>query len=190
MEREIWKDVVGFEGYYQVSNMGRVKGIDRMVNTCGGRLRPVKGKILKQTINTDSKYKGKYPHCIVSLWKDNKGCMRGVHVMVLEAFVGIRPVGFVCCHNDGNGLNNNLSNLRWGTPRENTHDSIKHGTFRPWNNKYKHEDNNRARFKNEDVIKIRELASMGVPRCKIEQMFNAKPGSLSRIITGKQWVFK
>lgn len=50
-----------------------------------------------------------------------------VHTLVLEAFVGPRPPGLQCCHNDGNPANNFVSNLRWGTQESNAADSIKHG---------------------------------------------------------------
>jgi hypothetical protein len=50
-----------------------------------------------------------------------------VHKLVMEAFVGPCPPGKQCLHRDGNGLNNRLENLRWGTPEENTQDMIKHG---------------------------------------------------------------
>jgi hypothetical protein len=52
-----------------------------------------------------------------------------VHRLILLAFVGPAPAGFQACHNDGNPVNNALSNLRWDTPTGNVRDSIKHGTF-------------------------------------------------------------
>lgn len=51
----------------------------------------------------------------------------GVHVLVLEAFVGPRPDGMEGCHNDGDPSNNRLSNLRWDTPLANWSDRRKHG---------------------------------------------------------------
>lgn len=190
MEHEIWKDVVGFEGLYMVSNLGRVKGLERDVVSPTG-FRRVKERMMQQHLAVaGGEVPGRYPHLFVSLSKGNKARPRFVHRLVLEAFAGPRPDGYVCCHNDGNGYNNRLDNLRWGTPKENTADSIKHGTFKPWNNKYKHQDNHNARFKNEDVVMIRKLAESGVPRKRIEEMYGAKKGSLSRILTGKGWVFE
>jgi hypothetical protein len=54
--------------------------------------------------------------------------MLHVHTLVLLAFVGPRPDGMECCHNDGNPANNSLSNLRWDTPESNTADSVRHGS--------------------------------------------------------------
>lgn len=51
-----------------------------------------------------------------------------VHRLVLEAFRGPCPAGEVCRHLDGDPSNNRLDNLKWGTPQENAHDRIRHGT--------------------------------------------------------------
>lgn len=66
---------------------------------------------------------------MVDLMKDGKPHHRQVHRIVLEAFVGPCPEGMECCHDpDHNPLNNAIVNLRWGTPKENQADSVKHGT--------------------------------------------------------------
>lgn len=51
-----------------------------------------------------------------------------IHRLILEAFIGPQPKGMQACHNDGNPKNNNISNLRWDTPKRNSHDKIVHGT--------------------------------------------------------------
>jgi hypothetical protein len=55
-------------------------------------------------------------------------CCRYVHRIVLESFVGECPPNMVCCHYDGNGANNDITNLRWGTRKENMADKKRHGT--------------------------------------------------------------
>ncbi len=57
---------------------------------------------------------------------NRKTCL--VHRLVLEAFIGLCPEGMECRHLDGNPVNNNLGNLRWGTHKQNIHDAIQHGT--------------------------------------------------------------
>jgi len=107
---EQWLDVVGFEGIYQVSNFGRIRSIKT-------------GKIKEQTIhNNDNR-----PY--LGLWKNNKQKICRPHKLVMEAFVGIRPQGMECCHNDGNPLNCKLENLRWDTKSNNHKDKKKHGTW-------------------------------------------------------------
>jgi hypothetical protein len=65
----------------------------------------------------------------VSLSKECKISTPCIHVLVLTAFVGPRPTGLHACHNNGNSLDNHLTNLRWDTVRENALDRIRHGTF-------------------------------------------------------------
>ena len=106
---EKWKNVVGFEGVYEVSNAGRV----RTMKT---------GHIKKLTI---SKSDGR-PFLL--LWKDNIYKVSRVGRLVLFAFRGPPPSGHECCHNDGDPQNNRLSNLRWDTAAANQRDRVKHGT--------------------------------------------------------------
>jgi len=73
-------------------------------------------------------YKKKYKRVSLSTPENRKGVDRYVHRLVLEAFVGICPGGMQCAHNDGDPSNNNLSNLRWDTPLNNSRDKIVHGT--------------------------------------------------------------
>jgi hypothetical protein len=120
-----YHDIPGFPGY-------RV-GDDGSVWTCwrsggfgsakeGRKPRgPKMGNVwirLKPTPRKDS------GHLRVSL---GYGSCLGVHVLVLLAFIGPPPEGMECCHNDGNPANNRLDNLRWGTPKDNAADRIRHG---------------------------------------------------------------
>ena len=105
-----WRDVIGFEGRYQVSNDGIV------LSVISG------GLILKHYVRVTG-------HLAYGLSDANgKAHMRYGHRLVLEAFVGPRPPGRECCHRDGNPANNHVSNLYWGTSAENRQDSIRHGT--------------------------------------------------------------
>ena len=109
---EIWKDVVGYEGYYQVSNLGRVRSLDRIA--FNGR--KIKGKILSTKVNTPPYY----PR--VSLSVNGKMKLVQVHRLVAQAFV-YNPdpehktqVG----HKDESRTNNRADNLEWVTPKENS----------------------------------------------------------------------
>ena len=115
---ETWKDVVGFEGKYQVSDLGRVKSLPRV--DCGGYHRT--GRILSLIDETSG-------HKQVCL-SDGSRTKRGrVHLLVLEAFVGPRPPRHVARHwPDRNPGNNQLSNLSWSTSSQNMLDRREHGT--------------------------------------------------------------
>lgn len=109
---EIWKDVVGYEGYYQVSNLGRVRSLDRIASNG----RKIKGKILSTKANTPPYY----PR--VSLSVNGKMKLVQVHRLVAQAFV-YNPdpehktqVG----HKDESRTNNRADNLEWVTPKENS----------------------------------------------------------------------
>lgn len=109
---EIWKDVVGYEGYYQVSNLGRVRSLDRIASNG----RKIKGKILSTKVNTPPYY----PR--VSLSVNGKMKLVQVHRLVAQAFV-YNPdpehktqVG----HKDESRTNNRADNLEWVTPKENS----------------------------------------------------------------------
>ena len=106
-EIEIWKDIKGYESYYQVSDRGRVRSLDRIVkDRTRDRYQQLKGKILKETDNGKG-YK------LVFLTKDGKRENKYVHILVAEAFIpnpdNLREVN----HEDLNKSNNCVQNLTW-----------------------------------------------------------------------------
>ena len=123
MTEEIWKPVPGYEGRYEVSDIGRVRSLDRAV-ICMGEIKGAyvsrkKGRVLRPGPSN-------YGHLSVVL---GRGKTRMVHELVLRAFVGDPPDKHECCHNNGDPTDNRLSNLRWGTRSENIRDAINHGTW-------------------------------------------------------------
>ena len=116
---EIWKDVKGYEGMYQVSSLGNVKSLERIVLKNG--LYPFihKELILKAAKNTHGYY-------YVRLSKDGKAKNKLVHQLVAIEFLNHIPNGFnlVVNHKDINRQNNNIDNLEIVTSRENS--NLKH----------------------------------------------------------------
>lgn len=119
---ERWLPVLSYVGYYEVSERGNVRSIDRVIPRRAGGPQRIRGRTLKRSVT-----QGGYEN--VSLC-DGTGNVRTqrVHSLVLTAFVCPRPDGLVACHNDGNPQNNNLSNLRWDTQSNNLGDMRRHGT--------------------------------------------------------------
>ncbi|MEO8610394.1 MAG: GIY-YIG nuclease family protein [Chloroflexota bacterium] len=98
-QSEIWRPVIGYEGLYRVSNLGRVKNAKL-------------GNILTPHLDKEG-------YCAVSLRKERQACKVFVHRLVLYAFIGAPLPDQVCRHKDNNHSNNELSNLYWDTrPRK------------------------------------------------------------------------
>jgi hypothetical protein len=117
---ELWRPIPGYEQFYQVSNLGRVKSLSRGARTGYGRYRTVKERIL-----IPSSWGG-YPR--VTLSENNRPRVYLVHRLVLLAFVGPCPEGMEARHLNGDSKDNRLDNLAWGTLDENQADRVIHGT--------------------------------------------------------------
>lgn len=110
--KEVWKDIKGYEGYYQVSNLGRVKSLVRIVYDDKGNKHVNTEKILSQSDDCHGYYK-------VSLCKDGKSKTMKVHRLVAFAFLE-NENNFNCVnHKDENKKNNNVNNLEFCTHRYN-----------------------------------------------------------------------
>ena len=120
---EIWLHIPGYDGYYEVSNLGRVRSVDRLIANSLGRTRWYPGRILKEF---HPRQPWSYPMVIVGRRPHQK--VMKVHSLVLAAFVGPRPEGMVTRHLNGDSTDNRLENLRYGTPSENMLDRNTHGT--------------------------------------------------------------
>jgi hypothetical protein len=132
--KEVWKDIVGFEGFYQVSNLGRVKSLEKKV-PYGYGLRTIPERILKNNINQCG-------YCYVVLYKDTCKRKHKVHRLVAEAFIE-NPNNKKCVnHKDGNKQNNCVDNLEWVTHSENMQHASDSGLWESWNKgkHYKHRD--------------------------------------------------
>ena len=122
---EQWRPVVGFEGFYSVSDHGKVRSENRMV-TYEGRwkttTRPYRERIMKLTVD-------KMGYLRVMLCRNGRTSTHRVHALVLEAFYPkpkLRSTPHVR-HLDDDKQNNCLSNLAWGTAADNSADAKRNG---------------------------------------------------------------
>ena len=109
---EIWKDVVGYEGYYQVSNLGRIRSIDREVIDKNGVKKPIHGKIMHPVFHSDG-----YPSISLSR---NGICKRlKIHRLVALAFIPNPDNLPEVSHLDETRTNNRVDNLIWSSHKDN-----------------------------------------------------------------------
>ena len=120
---EIWKDVVGYEGYYEVSNLGNVRSVKRTRIIHDKRGRDFEAPISEKILSTKKSQKTRYLG--VTLYRDNKKKRYLVHRLVAEAFVPNPNKLSEVNHIDENTKNNNACNLEWVTHKQN----MNHGTL-------------------------------------------------------------
>jgi hypothetical protein len=121
---ERWLPVVGYEGLYAVSDMGRVMSLPRIKSGGRGRTRIRFGRVLRPLSRNKDGYLS------VSLYRNGSQAHQYIHRLVLLAFIGPAPAGTECCHGNGNPADNRLSNLRWDTHAANAQDAIRHRSRR------------------------------------------------------------
>lgn len=117
MEKEVWKAVENYDGYYEVSTLGRVKSLTRYVphSTIGSKL--VTGGILAQCLQATG-------YLTTCLCKDNKPKSMLVHRLVAKAFCEGYQENYDVNHKDGNKQNNLATNLEWVTRQQNIQHSF------------------------------------------------------------------
>lgn len=104
MNKEIWKDIKGYEGLYQISNLGRVKSLEKTIIRKNGIKQHFKEKIL-------SNWVGEYVYTI--LYKNGKGKTYAIHSLVAKAFLPNLNDKSIVNHKDEDKHNNKVSNLEW-----------------------------------------------------------------------------
>lgn len=117
IKKEIWKDIKNYEGLYQVSNLGRVRSLNKCVKHSNHYMN-LKGQILKPQIDCQTSYKK------IRLCKDGKYKHHSIHRLVAEAFIP-NPNNYpVINHINENRIDNRIENLEWCTQKYNCN----HGT--------------------------------------------------------------
>lgn len=165
--KEIWKNVVGYEGLYQVSSEGRIKSMRTT-------------KVMKARVN-------KYGYKQLTLYKENQQgrTTKTLHRLVAIAFIpNIKNLATVN-HKDLDKLNNNISNLEWATFAENTEHAKRLGAMQDlqWGSK-----NSSSKLTEEDVFRMREMWKSGkYLKKEIAKQFNVSPSNVTQILKGKRW---
>jgi len=167
---EKWKPIPEFEGFYQASDQGRVRCLDRI----DGQGRNWQGRVLRSRLSRHG-----YP--LVTLCVEGIHFTRTVHRLVLETFVGGCPENYESRHLNGVRDDPRLCNLMWGTRVENMADKLLHGTDG------RGSKNTMAKLTDEQVCEVFTLYGQGWLQREIGEKFGINQNAVSRILNGRRW---
>lgn len=175
MPDEIWKDIIGHEGRYQISNLGNVKSLPKSWYTGIANI-TMREIILKHNI-----CKG-YPE--VQLMKDNNRVHFKIHVLIGNHFIEKIENKNYLNHKNGNKLDYSIQNLEWCTLKENSIHAFETGL----NNNHG-ENNNFATLTLQDVTNIIKMKGCGSSQKAIAKLFNINQSTVCRLWSGKRWKY-
>ena len=171
-----WKDVIEFEGYYQVNSDGQVRSLDRIVIYSSGSQRVHKGILLKPLL-ADNGY------LRVCLQKEHKTVYKAIHRLVLQAFLGGLPFGYQVNHINGIKKDNRLDNLEYLTPSQNRKHAFDTNLQKPLLGS----NHQNAKLTEENILEIRTL--FGVMKQKdIATKFKVSRSTIADIQHGRTWI--
>lgn len=184
-----WRKVTipGFENLFKITDSGRVKQTKDIVfrMRCGRSGTGVAKRVLKKGILKPFTSHG-YQEVFLRNGKKGRHCR--VHILVLEAFRGPCPPGMEARHLDDNRSNNHLSNLRWGTHKQNGRDASRNGKPK------KGESHPFSKLSNNKVLKIRRLWKSRNKERKIQFLveklatrFNVHSNTIRDVIFNRTW---
>lgn len=181
MIKEIWKDIVGYEGFYQVSNLGRVKSLDRTFERKDGKPYFQKGCIIKLKANIHG-YKQ------VNLYRIGKRKTITIHRLVATTFINNEYGKPEINHKNGIKTDNMVYNLEWVTRKEN----VVHAHNNDLAHIRKGEDVNFSKLNKKQIYEIRELYDNRLKNNtsvkEIANMYNITKGYVYMI--GKRYYWK
>lgn len=167
--KEEWKSIERYEGLYEVSSLGRVRSLDRLVIYSNGKRRIHKGTVLSPGVSN-----GYYQ---VSLARGGKNVQRQIHVLVCTAFHLNPEHKRTVNHKDGDKLHNHKDNLEWATHSE--------------QHLHAHANNLKGRNSRalsiEQVRAIKELLKTSITKIEIARRFNISVRTVFNIQNGFTW---
>lgn len=180
MKYERWKDIVGYEGFYQISNKGRVRSLDRYVPIVRSRsifyIQFVKGRTLK--LQTDH-----YGYLVANLRRNGRKKENKIHRLIAIAFIPNPHNKPVINHKDGTKTNNSIRNLEWCTQADNLRHAIRTGLITK-----NYGNRNYTKLSKSDVLKIdRLLKTTGLTYMQIATKYGVSKSAISSISLGMTW---
>lgn len=172
---EVWKDIPGFEGIYQVSDLARVRSLDRVTKG-----RKIKGREIFSSLRSDG-YRN------VSLWKEGKQTTKTLHKIVALTFIGPRPPGLYVCHENDDKTRNIAERLRYDTPTGNSQETIRLGTHPRLGSDQSGEKNGNVILDEIKVKEIRRLLDDGYKMKAVASKFGVSYSLIKRINRRELW---
>lgn len=178
-EKEQWKDIDGYEGYYQISNLGRVKSLERKVVGYYGA-----DRTLKERIKSLQKSDG---YLTVSLSKNGKNKRYKIHRLLAKAFIP-NPENKKCInHKNGIKTDNRIENLEWVTRKENLQHAHRNGLI-PSTPGPKGEECNFSKLTEDEVLEIRDMyKNTTLSQREIAKLFGVRRDNISKIVNRITW---
>ena len=169
---EIWRPISDYQGFYEVSNYGNVRGLQfyTRYGTIGTRRQP---RLVKQKVDNG--------YARVQLAKGTYRKLYKVHRLVLLAFIGRPSPGLESAHINGDRLDNRVSNLIWATSAENEAHKLLHGTATIG------EKNPKAKLTATQVKKMRALHGRGVSFSELGRIYGVSNQSARRTVLRENW---
>lgn len=172
---EIWKDIKGFEGLYQVSNTGKVKSLERYVPARNNGLRVVRERILGKNTKDD--------YVKIILCDGDRKRVDSVHRIVAEFFIPNPKNLPMINHKNGVKHDNRVENLEWCTQSDNVLHANRIGLC----DTAKGERNIHSKLQEEDVLLIVKLLERGLLEHSIATLFKIKQSTVNSIKLNKTW---
>jgi hypothetical protein len=172
---EQWKSILGYEGKYEISNLGRVKSLPRLKKGKSGSMQGVPGRILKAKMDD---------YFRICLSKDGIKKLHQVNVLVASAFIVNPAYKPIVNHIDGNKLNNSVENLEWVTRSENQFHAVRTGLQKS----KKGEHHPFSRFTEKQ---IRDIRTKYIPRTysmrALAEEYRVCVSSIQQILNRQTW---
>lgn len=175
---EIWKAIPGYEGAYEVSSMGRIRSLQRLVTSRwgDGSTRLHRARILILHTDVDG-------YRWATLFRGAKPKNVRAHGAVLSAFVRLKREGEECNHIDGDKKNNTPENLEWVTARENTAHAFRTGLRRPM----RAGGHAQSKLSEEQVRAIRSRFDAGETQNVMAKEFKVCRQTIGNVVHRKKW---
>jgi hypothetical protein len=178
---EYWVDISNYEGYYQVSNYGNVRSLDRVIKEKTGKTQTLKGRILKPHTNSSGYYQ-------INLNRKSVRTTFAIHQLVAQAFLDNRSRKPLVNHINGIKTDNNVNNLEWATYSENLEHAYKNRLRQAVKTNEVASKNYKRKLTEQQVREIRLLiAAKSLTLKQIANQYDVGRSTIGSIKSGRNW---